>query len=61
VDLLFVELTKVILSIVMFIISIVKQMSQQMSTGKFFTTSSFISMQDRCGNTDRKSNQSGST
>jgi len=26
-----------------------------MSTGKFFKSSSFIPMQDRCGNTDRKS------
>jgi len=32
----------------MFIISIVKQISKQMSTGNFFTSSSFIPMQDRC-------------
>jgi len=36
VDLLIVALTKVIMSIVMFIISIVKQMSYQMSTRKMF-------------------------
>jgi len=36
VDLLIVELTKVIMSIAMFVISIVKQMSWQMSPEKFF-------------------------
>jgi len=30
-------------------------MSKQMSTGKCFTSSSFIPMQDRCENTDQKS------